>query len=115
MVFVGEPHRDAVPIKRPQLLDQSVLRLPVQLAGQELNDLVAAGHKLRPGASANRACQREQPFFGGGSTTAGRKRFVTCLSNWFLPARDLSTNWDSGTGEQANIASFEEFAATAAA
>ena len=47
-VFVGEPHRDAVPGEGPELLDQAVVQLPDPLAGEQGLDLLAAIRKLGP-------------------------------------------------------------------
>jgi len=40
--FVGEAHRDPCVVKRPHLLDQPVVELPIPLSRQELDDRVAA-------------------------------------------------------------------------
>src|SRR6266436_5987184 len=54
--LVGEPDRDPVLVKRPQLLDEPVLQLAGPLPGEELDDRVPAGEEL--GAVAPDAVQR---------------------------------------------------------
>src|SRR5258705_2735198 len=54
--LVGEPDRDPVLVKRPQLLDEPVLQLAGPLPGEELDDRVPAGEEL--GAVAPDAVHR---------------------------------------------------------
>src|SRR6478736_6226794 len=44
--FVGETHRDAVPVRRPQVLDQPVVELLRPLAREKGDDLGASGEEL---------------------------------------------------------------------
>src|SRR5216683_3088655 len=54
--LVGEPDRDPVLVKRPQLLDEPILQLAGPLPGEELDDRVPAGEEL--GAVAPDAVHR---------------------------------------------------------
>jgi len=60
MALITEPHRNPVPIKRPQLFDQSVLQLPRPFPRQKSNYLLPARNKLRPVApnTVHRISQR---------------------------------------------------------
>src|SRR5262245_66300887 len=44
--FVGEAHGDPILLKRPELLDQSVVELTVPLAPQKGDDLLSADDEL---------------------------------------------------------------------
>src|SRR6266568_730112 len=46
MPFVLKPHRDAIVVERPEILDQTILVLPRPFAGEERNDRGAAFEKF---------------------------------------------------------------------
>src|SRR5215831_18967399 len=47
MPLVGEAHRDPIATKRPKLLDETIVQLLIPLAGEELDNGIAPGKKLR--------------------------------------------------------------------
>src|SRR5262249_11461246 len=48
MPFVGESDSDSVALKRPELLDQSVVQLSVPFTSQKRDDLLPSDDELRP-------------------------------------------------------------------
>src|SRR6202020_2855530 len=46
--FIGETNGDARAVKRPQLLDESIVQFTPPFACEKLLDFVSADHKLRP-------------------------------------------------------------------
>src|SRR5205807_5842267 len=47
MAFILKPHRDAVAVERPEILDQATLMLPRPFAGQESDDRGTAFKNFR--------------------------------------------------------------------
>src|SRR3990172_9720073 len=46
MPLIGKTHGYPIAMKRPKLLDETIIQLPVPFPGEELNDSLAARHEL---------------------------------------------------------------------
>src|SRR5580698_4951576 len=46
--FIGETNSNTCAVKRPQLLDESIVQFTPPFACEKLLDFLSAGHKLRP-------------------------------------------------------------------
>src|SRR5271163_2475891 len=108
MPFVGEADGDAIVAKRPQFLDQTVIKLVCPLAAMKCDDLLAAGEELGPVApAARRIVSKRNPlrvarvprifdqadFLNRGFKSEGRKRRPPLrfdrLHDWGLPSTRL--------------------------
>src|SRR4029450_7006481 len=78
--LVREAHRDAVPVERPELLDQAVVELSVPLAREECLDRLATLQELRavPPATVDRVRERDARGIARVPGVLGEAHLVCC-------------------------------------